>query len=109
MHSTNEFLYMFFKNLLYKTKHELKNRYMHIEYQKNTKNNVGVNVGVNLSKTDKLVFECLKDNSSITIRDIAISLGLSTRTIERSCKKMKDLNMIFRDGADKNGVWKVNK
>ena len=34
IHATNEFLEKFFENLLLGTQHELKNRYLHVEYKK---------------------------------------------------------------------------
>jgi len=33
IHSTTEFLELFFENLLMNANHELKNRYMHVDYQ----------------------------------------------------------------------------
>lgn len=34
IHATTEYLEMFFKNLLLGEKHDLKNRYLHIDWQK---------------------------------------------------------------------------
>lgn len=51
IHSTNKYLTLFFENLMLNKNFELKNRYLHIDYEvKMNKKNVGVNVGVKLTK-----------------------------------------------------------
>ena len=69
--------------------------------------NVGVNVGVNvgLNKRALQVYEWIKQHPSETTAEIAISLEVSTKTIERAIKSLKDAGYIVRDGSDKIGSW----
>jgi ATP-dependent DNA helicase RecG len=41
--------------------------------------------------------------------DMAISLNLSTKAIEKNIKQLKELKLIERIGPDKGGYWKVTK
>lgn len=69
--------------------------------------NVGVNVGVNvgLNKRALQVYEWIKQHPNETTAEIAISLEVSTKTIERAIKSLKDAGYIVRDGSDKIGSW----
>ena len=66
---------------------------------------VGVNVGVNLNKTQRKIVELIRNNPSITIEEMAKFADVATRTIERNIKKLKEREIIDRVGADKNGKW----
>lgn len=79
-----------------------------VEEHNNSKN-VGVNVGVKLPKTEKRIYELVKDNESITLAIISKELELSKRTIERNIKSLQDKNIVERIGSDKSGRWIVKK
>ena len=114
IHETTIYLEKFIRNLLLNESNELKNRYLHIQniFEENeTENvgvnneNVGVNVGVNLNKTQRKIVELIRNNPSITIEEMAKFADVATRTIERNIKKLKEREIIDRVGADKNGKW----
>jgi Uncharacterized conserved protein len=68
---------------------------------------VGVNVGVNVGvKKDLLIL--LKQDPSLTLREIALKLNKSKRTIERYVKELREEGALRRIGSDKDGVWQVN-
>ncbi|MBP7786220.1 HTH domain-containing protein, partial [Patescibacteria group bacterium] len=56
---------------------------------------------------DKIVAMITKNNY-ITIQELADSLKLSKRTIERHIKRMQETNIIIRIGSKKGGYWSVN-
>ena len=114
IHETTLYLEKFIRNLLLNESNELKNRYLHIQNnfeEKETENvganseNVGVNVGVKLNKTQKKIVDLIRNNPSITIEEMAKFASVETRTIERNIKTLKQKEIIERVGADKNGHW----
>ena len=62
-----------------------------------------------MSKTVKLVFTEIQNNSYITISDIAKHIEKSEKTVYRAIKQLKELGYIERVGNDYNGHWKVIK
>ena len=82
-----------------------------IPYDKNvlemSRNNVGINVGIN--KTEKAVLGLLINNPEMTAEEIAIEVGVTKRTIERTLVSLKKKGLIERIGSNKNGSWAVVK
>lgn len=119
IHETTVYLEKFIRNLLLGETNELKNRYLHINSliaendgvkEKNVGVNVGVKekiVGVKLNKTQTKIVEMIGNNQNCTIEEMAKTVGVETRTIERNIKTLKEKNVIERIGADKNGHWIV--
>ena len=64
---------------------------------------VGVNVGVNAQK----VLDLITENPHISAEVVAESLGISKRQAERLFAQLKQLSLIKRIGADKNGHWEI--
>lgn len=67
--------------------------------------NVGVNVGVNEQK----VLELIMENGHVTAKQMADEMGISQRQVERLLASLTKKQIIVREGADKNGYWKLNK
>ena len=68
---------------------------------------VGINVGIN--KTEKAVLGLLISNPEMTAEEIAIEVGVTKRTIERTLVSLKKKGLIERIGSNKNGSWAVVK
>lgn len=127
IHKTHLFLIRFLENALFGEKHELKNRTMHIKFteqdlqiHKNdpaTSQNADVNVGEvsekcrrnvgEMSERQKRIIELIISNNSISAKQISTQLNVSDRTIERDIKKLSDLKILERTGADRGGSWKL--
>lgn len=75
------------------------------DYYASINQNVGVNVGVKLSKTEEAVIGLIKDNLKITSDEMAVKLGKTKRTIERCIASLKDKGLLIRIESDKNGHW----
>ena len=71
--------------------------------------NVGINVGIKLNSTQKKIVDLLKNNPDFNLDDIARSIGVQRRTVERNLKMMKDNGIIERSGQNKTGYWIVRK
>jgi predicted HTH transcriptional regulator len=49
----------------------------------------------------------MKQQSNITIKELAENIGISTRAIEKQIKISKEHKKIKRNGSDKLGEWEV--
>ena len=80
------------------------------DLQTNDTVNCGVNCGVKLNHTEKLILRLIEEDSSITIKEIAVKLGKTASTIEKAIRRLKnEKNILQRTGSDKSGFWKVIK
>ena len=67
----------------------------------------GNNKSITFSKNETNVIECIKRNNEITVNEIAVECGISSRTIARIIVKLKSIGMLRRIGSDKDGYWEI--
>ncbi len=67
----------------------------------------GLNEGLKLSEKEKMIYDLIKTGSNINSGELIKRTGFSHATIERAVKKLSDRGYIIRQGAKKNGYWKV--
>jgi len=60
-----------------------------------------------LSATGKKVLAAIAASPSITLAELAESLGVARRTVERNVKVLQEKGLLTRVGPTKNGVWRV--
>ena len=114
VHSTTKFLELFFSNLLLDTNHELKNRYMHIDFADESALQ-SINSKVSKYQFDTLdctleelaVLELVAKNPAIKQQEIAEQTGKSIATIKRIMKSLQDKNYIRRERGKRYGKWEV--
>jgi Fic family protein len=63
---------------------------------------VGVNVGVK-----KEILNVLQENPGLSAKEMGALFEVSSRTIERHLKQLREAGAIVREGSDKSGVWRV--
>ena len=63
----------------------------------------------NMSRTEKAVYDLLKENNYLIIKDIASVLSKSEKTVSRAIKGLKEKGYIIRQGTDNSGFWKILK
>lgn len=66
-----------------------------------------VNDPVNLDEIEIKMLEIIKDNASITRKELSKLLDLSEATIKRKLSNLKQHNVIERVGSDKKGSWRI--
>ena len=54
-------------------------------------------------KTSLKILRMIMDDANITIKQMAENLSLSTRAIEKQIAKLREKNLLSRDGADNGG------
>ena len=75
--------------------------------------NVGTNVGVNAvtksigMKPEEKLLALLRSDSRLTSQNLAETLGISKRQVERILSNLKKEGRLERVGSSKNGSWKV--
>ena len=114
VHSTTKFLELFFSNLLLGTNHELKNRYMHIDFADESALQ-SINSKVSKYQFDTLdctleelaVLELVARTPAIKQQEIAEQTGKSIATIKRIMKSLQDKSYIRRESGKRYGKWEV--
>ena len=110
IHATTEFLELFFENLLLNAGHELKNRYMHVEFENKSviqSANTNNSKCKNYTLEELAIIQELIKNPSITQKELAGAIGKSERTIKTRTVEMQDKGLIARENGKRNGKWKV--
>ncbi len=62
---------------------------------------------VGINKTEKAVLGILIGNPEKTAEEIAVEVGVTKRTIERTLVRLKKKGLIERIGSNKSGSWSV--
>ncbi len=60
-------------------------------------------------KTSEKIMAALRNNKALTIAELARSIGVTTRSIERNLQKLQSEGRLRRVGSDKGGYWDVLK
>ena len=110
--ATTVFLERFFENLLMGYQNDLKNRYIHVDYNANSQSAIQ-SVKADVSKCKNCTLEELailkiqKKNPFVTQKELAKALGKSERTIKTRTVEMQKKGLIQRENGKRNGRWEV--
>jgi len=85
-----------------------------LSYQKqrlteNAVDNVVDNVVENVVENEQKTLALLKENNTLSAKEIANKLKITERTIQRYIKKLQEKKLIKRIGPAKGGYWEINK
>ncbi len=101
------YLEKFFYNLLTNSNYELKNRYMHVDYDNVSRtNNIEIN---NYSLEEQAILNVIRKNQSIKQEDIAIQINKSLRTVKNYMAEMQKNGIIERKNGKRDGEWIITK
>lgn len=103
--ATTKYLELFFENLLLGKNNELKNRFLHIDFQSDTQNDNPNNQDVTLDKLALL--KLIAQNPSMTQVQLAEKMGVTDRTIKRKMKSLQEKGFIQRVNGKRNGHWEI--
>jgi predicted HTH transcriptional regulator len=62
-----------------------------------------------LSENQQKILQILKENSKMSITQIAEVIGISSRKLKENMAKLKESGYIERTGTTRNGLWIVKK
>ena len=66
-----------------------------------------INDRINLSEKERILYEEIKQEPTITVPKLIESTGFSEPTINRALKSLRENGFLVRIGARKNGHWEV--
>ena len=114
IHSTTKFLEMFFGNLLLNTDHELKNRYMHVDYvDENNSQSIKTEIPkyhfdtLDCTLEELAILELVAKNPTIKQQEIVEATGKSIATVKRLMKSLQDKGYMRRESGKRYGKWEV--
>ncbi|MBQ8637577.1 MAG: Fic family protein [Lachnospiraceae bacterium] len=117
IHETTKFLELFFSNLLMGTTHELKNRYMHVDYVLSQEKEVSQSITTEHPKTQNDTLECtlderrvlklLRKDPLLKQSDIAVRTGMSISTVKRITTALQKKGFLCRSNGKRFGTWEV--
>jgi len=55
----------------------------------------------------KIILEAMQQNPKVSAARIAIFLGISSRSVEKRIRNMRENGIIRRIGPDKGGYWEL--
>lgn len=62
-----------------------------------------------LDDVQSKILNLIKNNSSLTYDEISNQLNISSSTVKRKVKEMKELDIIVRVNGKRDGYWKILK
>ena len=68
----------------------------------------GLSGGIDGGLAAKII-ELIRADDTVTVSEMAESLGIPKRTIEREMKRLRDSERISREGGNRYGHWKINQ
>ena len=107
--ATDEYLVLFFRNLILGENNELRNRNLLIQSIQSDSNIFpkGQNDTLNLSLEEVAIVKLLKKNKFAKQSDLALSINKSERTVKRIMDSLKEKNIVERRNGKRNGYWEV--
>lgn len=114
IHATSEFLEKFFCNLLIGTQYELKNRYMHVDFEKEKSLKTERSLSEVLSevlehgdyfKTEQIL-KYMDQNGEITPREAEKLTGKSAATVRRYLKLLVETGYVEMIGKTNNVIYR---
>ena len=108
IHATTVFLEQFIENLLTGADHDLKNRYMHIDYTETSQSATSeVSKCKNCTLEELAILKEISNNPSITQKALADAIGRSERTVKSRTVELQEKGLLRRKNGKRNGQWEV--
>ena len=111
--ATTKYLEMFYENLLLNTKHELKNRFLHVDYNNKIEEKEPTEVSkskictLNCTLEEMALLRAILSNNKITQKELAKIINKSERTVKTITVELQKKGYLSRENGKRNGSWKV--
>lgn len=107
--ATDEFLVLFFRNLLLGEDNALRNRDLLITLSQsaNETNSKCQNDTLKCTLEELAIVNILKSNAKAKQEEIATTIGKSIRTVKRIMASLSERGVISRENGKRNGIWVV--
>ncbi len=110
VHADPVYLDCFFENLLLGADHPLKNRFLHIDYQKTggTMEAQKCQFGtLNCTLEELALLQAVQRHPDITQQNLAKEIGKSLRTVKRMTVRLQEQGFLARENGKRNGRWVI--
>lgn len=117
---TTEYLEWFFRSMLLGEKHDLRNRIMHIDWDKVNDESVVQSANREVKSAEELPLKCknctleevaviriVQKDPFATQKDIASKIGKSERTVKTITIALQEKNILRRVNGKRNGYWEI--
>lgn len=74
-----------------------------------TEKRVTVKVTQKVTVNQQKILNLIKENPFITQEELSKNIGIARKSIILNMKKLQDVGLIKRIGADKNGYWQLEE
>ena len=107
--ATDEYLILFFRNLILGENNELRNRNLLVESIQSdiSLSPKGQNDTLKLSLEEFAIIKHLRENKFVKQSELALLINKSDRTVKRIMDSLKEKNVIERKNGKRNGYWEV--
>ena len=111
--ATTKYLELFFENLLMDAKHELRNRYLHVDYQERPVQSETPefskckNCSLKCTLEELAILKVIYANPAVTQKELAGLIGKSERTIKTRTVDLQNKGYLRRANGKRNGRWEV--
>jgi len=114
IHATTKYLELFFSNVILSTNYELKNRYLHVDYQdiaaSQSANNTAPKCQIGTlecSLEELAILELIASKPSITQSELSFATNKSLRSIKRIMDSLQKKRYIQRVNGKRFGYWEI--
>ena len=107
--ATDDYLVLFFKNLILGEHNELRNRDLLVQVTQSDTATLpkGQNDTLDLTLEEVAIVKLLKENKFAKQSELALLIKKSDRTVKRIMDSLKEKNVIERMNGKRNGYWEV--
>ena len=106
--ASTAFLEQFMENLLTGAQHDLKNRYMQIDYSDTAQSaNSEISKCKNCTLEELAILRKISNNPSITQTALAEAIGKSERTVKSRTVELQTKGFLRRKNGKRNGLWEI--
>ena len=107
--ASDEYLILFFRNLILGEKNELSNRRLSVDPSLSANSSVSKcqNDTLNCTLEELAILKIIKENGKVKQEEIARQIGKSLRTVKRIMTGLAEKNVIARENGKRDGIWVV--
>lgn len=69
----------------------------------------GIKFHIKFGINDKKLLVLINNNPHLTLDELSVRMGITTRGVEKQIKRLKEHGVIERQGSKKSGKWVILK
>lgn len=106
-HNANPFIEFMLGIIKFTLENIIESRNIKRKKKKSSFEDLGIKLGIKLGINQQLILKEIEKNPFITAVEIAHKINISKTAVENNIAKLKELGILQRVGARKNGYWKI--